>query len=133
MFISKSTDGGVTWSSPKKITNDPPNFDNWFPWVTVGDNEWVWAVYYDRRASGNNTLTDAWVAVSKNGGRTWKEFRVSDESSNFRTAFFGGPAFIGDYNGIAVAGQQAYPFWTDGRTPGDSDVFMDVVGPQEDD
>ncbi|RME44208.1 MAG: exo-alpha-sialidase [Chloroflexi bacterium] len=127
VFISKSVDGGVTWSAPQRISNDPPNFDNWFPWVAVGDNGWVWAVYYDRRVSGDNTLTDAWVAVSKDGGATWKEFRASEESSNFRNAFFGTERFIGDYNGIAVSGKKAYPIWTDSRMDGDSDVFLDIV------
>jgi hypothetical protein len=37
-FVSKSTDGGVTWSEPMRISQDPENFDNWFPWIAVGDN-----------------------------------------------------------------------------------------------
>jgi hypothetical protein len=127
VFISKSVDGGVTWSNAAKITGDPPDSDNWFPWAAVGDNGWVWVIYYDRRASGN-TLADAWVAQSRDGGATWREERISDEASNFRTAFFGGPGFIGDYSGIAVAGDRAYPFWTDSRVPGDSDVYLDFVG-----
>lgn len=129
VFISKSTDGGMTWSAPMRISKDPANFDNWFPWVAVGDNGWVWVVYYDRRISGNNTLTDAWVALSRNGGQTWKEYRVSEKSSNFFNGFFGTPSFIGDYNGIAAAGNKAYPFWTDSRMDGDTDVFIDVLQP----
>jgi len=129
VFVSKSTDGGMNWSAPMRISGDPQNFDNWFPWVAVGDNGWVWAVYYDRRVSGNNTLTDAWVAVSRDGGMTWQESRASERSSNFFNGFFGGPSFIGDYNGIGVSGQKAYPFWTDSRLDGDTDVFMDVVQP----
>jgi hypothetical protein len=43
--------------------------------------------------------------------------------------FFGGPSVIGDYNGIAVAGVKAYPFWTDSRVDGDTDVYLDVMKP----
>lgn len=126
-FVSKSTDGGMTWSAPQRISADPPNFDNWFPWITVSDNGWVWAVYYDRRVSGDNTLADAWVALSKDGGLTWHEQRASEHSSNFFNGFFGGPSFIGDYNGIAAAGPKAYPFWTDSRMDNDTDVFLQVI------
>ena len=126
-FVSKSSDGGATWSAPQRISNDPADFDNWFPWITVSDNGWVYAVYYDRRISGDNTLTDAWVAVSKNGGATWSEYRASETSSNFFNGFFGGPSFIGDYNGIAAVGKKAYPFWTDSRVDGDTDVYLDII------
>jgi len=129
VFVSKSTDGGVTWSDPMRISGDPDFFDNWFPWIAVGDNGWAWAVYYDRRVSGDNTLTDAWVALSRDGGMTWDESRASEESSDFFNGFFGTPSFIGDYNGIAVSGVKAYPFWTDSRVDGDTDVLLDVIQP----
>jgi hypothetical protein len=129
VFVRTSTDGGQTWSRTVRISQDPENFDNWFPWVAVGDDGTAYTVYYDRRLSGNNTLTDAWVATSRDHGRTWQEFRVSDESSDFSNAFFGTPDFIGDYNGIDATDHTAYPFWTDSRVDGDSDVYMDVLNP----
>jgi hypothetical protein len=119
----------MTWSEPMRISQDPENFDNWFPWIAVGDNGWAWAVYFDRRLSGDNTLTDAWVALSRDGGATWNEYRASETSSDFFNGFFGGPSFIGDYNGIAASGNKAYPFWTDSRVDGDTDVYLEVVQP----
>jgi hypothetical protein len=127
VFISRSFDGGVTWSPARKITKDPPNFDNWFPWVDVGADGRVWVVYHDRRASGDNTLTDAWVAVSGNQGGRWQERRVSDESSAYWDDFFGTPTFIGDYNGLAIGDGKVYATWTDGRAEGDTDVFLEVI------
>jgi len=130
VFVTKSTDGGMTWSAPQKITQDPADHDNWFPWITVSDNGWVWALYYDRRLSGNSAhATDAWVALSRDGGASWNEFRASEVSSDFFYGFQGSPSFIGDYNGIAAVGTKAFPFWTDARVFGDTDVYMDVVQP----
>lgn len=54
-----------------------------------------------------------------------------DTSSDYSTAFFGTPSFIGDYNGLAISGLGLYPFWTDARLAGDSDVFMDILRPSD--
>ena len=129
VFVRTSMDGGKTWSKTVRISHDPPNFDNWFPWIAIGDDGTAYTLYYDRRLSGNNTLADAWVGVSRNLGVTWLEFRVSDKSSDFSNAYFGTPNFIGDYNGMDVIDHTAYPFWTDSRVSGDSDVFMDILKP----
>jgi len=127
VFITKSVDGGETWSPPRKITQDAWDFDNWFPRVAISDNGWVWVVYYDRRVSGDNTLTDAWIALSKDGGNSWREDRASSTSSDFFYGFLGSPSFMGDYNGIVAKGHFAYPFWTDARTLGDTDVYLQIA------
>ena len=95
--------------------------------MAVSDNGWVWVVYYDRRVSGDNTLTDAWIALSKDGGNSWREDRASSTSSDFFYGFLGSPSFMGDYNGIVAKGHFAYPFWTDARTLGDTDVYLQIA------
>jgi hypothetical protein len=53
-------------------------------------------VHDDWRIGGQNAHADAWVALSEDSGAAWKEYRVSEESSDFFNGFFGGPPFIGD-------------------------------------
>jgi hypothetical protein len=57
---------------------------------------------------------------------------ISTEPWNPNISFFGSGAFIGDYNGLAVAaGGVDYPVWADGRNtpapatgrPGQTDIF----------
>jgi hypothetical protein len=145
IFIVKSPDGGTTWSGPIRVNNDPVgnHKDQWFPWVAVASNGDVNVVFHDRRldttstvtahgvpmSSPGNYLVDTWEARSTDGGQTWTNFRVTDVSSNFDFGFRGG-IFLGDYNGLAVAGSLAYPFFTDARdgtvTVRQSDVYLGI-------
>ncbi|HXF70267.1 MAG TPA: sialidase family protein [Thermoflexus sp.] len=131
VFLSKSTDGGRTWSAPVRVNQDPEgnDRDQWFPWVAVAPDGRVDVVFYDRRDDPNNKLAHTYLARSSDGGQTWTEVQVSDFPSNFDDAFFGTGRFIGDYNGLAIDFRGfSFPVWT-GVRPGkaDSDIFFAVV------
>lgn len=133
VFLSKSTDGGRTWSPPVRVNQDPEgnDRDQWFPWVAVAPDGRVDVVFYDRRDDPNNKLAHTYLARSRDGGRTWTEIRVSDFASNFDNAFFGTGRFIGDYNGLAIDFRGfSFPVWT-GVQPRkmDSDIFFARVAP----
>ena len=129
IFLSRSSDGGATWSAPIRVNDDPigNDQDQFFPWVAVAPNGGVVVIFHDRRLDPANFLVDTWVAASMDKGEHWKNIRVSNVSSNFDYAFRGG-IFVGDYNGIAVTDQASYPFFTDARngtaTLRQSDVFL---------
>ena len=130
VFISRSTNGGVTWSAPVRVNQDTfgNDKDQWFPWVAVAPNGRVDVVFYDRRGDAGNKLAHTFLARSWNGGATWTDFAVSAFASNFDNAFPGG-RFIGDYNGLAIRSDgKSFPVWT-GVTPGkfDSDIFFEIV------
>ncbi|MCK5077754.1 MAG: T9SS type A sorting domain-containing protein, partial [Calditrichia bacterium] len=62
-------------------------------------------------------MTEAWMAVSVDGGNAWQNFKVSDEP--FMPIPITGtwsPGYQGDYIGIAALNNIAYPVWADGRT-----------------
>jgi hypothetical protein len=118
--FSMSTDGGLNWSEPIKVnqtpTNIPPaNQQAFVPSVAVADNGTVAITYYDFR---NNTPdadlpADYWL-VHASGDFTnpasWQsdEKRMTDASFNMANAPVSRGFFLGDYQGLAAAGNSFY-------------------------
>ena len=106
VFISKSTDGGQTWSSGLRVNNDNTTRHQFFPWLAIDQTTGhLFAVFYDRRNT-SGVETDVYVAKSTDGGETFENFKVS-ESSFVPTA----SVFFGDYTNIAAFNKKIYPIW----------------------
>lgn len=107
IWLSKSVDGGNTWSPAVRVNNDDTHRQQFFTWMTVDQKTgWVWFVFYDRR-NYNDERTDVFMAVSKDGGLTFQNFKVS-ESPFFPTAGF----FFGDYTNLTAYDNVVRPIWT---------------------
>jgi hypothetical protein len=101
-----SYDGGDTWSAPLRVNDDEGPAQQFFPWMTVDPVTGViYIVFYDRRATGG-VATEVWMARSKDGGRTFTNFRVSE--SPFTAVPF---VFFGDYIDIAAYDGRVFPIW----------------------
>jgi hypothetical protein len=97
----------------KKITKSNPNV-RYLPGSVLA------VTYYDFRdfATASSTLsTSAWLTESSDGGATWHELRLqspfdlnkaplTDQPNGFGTALF-----LGDNQGLALAGGSALPFY----------------------
>ncbi len=72
MFV-RSTDGGLTFSTPKKINDDPvnPSKWHWFGTFSVAPNGRLDAVWYDTRNAANNTDSQLFYSWSTDAGVTW--------------------------------------------------------------
>lgn len=106
VFISKSTNGGQSWSSALKVNNDNTTRHQFFPWLTIDQTTGhLFVVFYDRRNTSGLT-TDVYVAKSVDGGESFENFRVS-QSSFIPTASI----FFGDYTNIAAFNRKIYPIW----------------------
>jgi hypothetical protein len=72
MFV-RSTDGGLTFSTPHKINDDPvnPNKWHWFGTFSVAPNGRLDAVWYDTRNAANNTDSQLFYSWSTDAGVTW--------------------------------------------------------------
>src|SRR5437867_4150642 len=72
MFV-RSTDGGLTFSTPRRINDDPvnPSKWHWFGTFSVAPNGRLDAVWYDTRNAANNTDSQLFYSWSTDSGVTW--------------------------------------------------------------
>src|SRR5436305_2674280 len=111
MFV-RSTDGGLTFSAPRRINDDPvnPSKWHWFGTLSVAPNGRLHAVWYDTRNAANNTDSQLFYSWSTDGGVTWA---ANVAVSNAFNPFEGYPnqSKIGDYITIvsdSTGGNVAY-------------------------
>ena len=69
----RSTDGGLTFSAPHKVNDDPvnPSKWHWFGTFAVAPNGRLDAVWYDTRNAANNTDSQLFYSYSTDAGVTW--------------------------------------------------------------
>jgi hypothetical protein len=123
IFITKSTNGGSSWSTPAIVNKNGAGTDQFFPWVSVLPSGKVGVTYYDRSRNQNNWYVDFDLAVSLNGGTTWAQ--------SFLTAHpfpvvvnvdpFVATCYMADYNQISNNGVNLLMAWGD-NSNGDPDV-----------
>ena len=125
--FSRSADGGLTWSTPVRISthNETQAFT---PAIRVDGDGNVGVTYYDFRNDNPATPmleTDVWFTRSTNGGQTWSEERLTPTSFDMRTAPVARGYFTGDYEGLAALGTTFYTFSSESR--GATNVYASRV------
>jgi hypothetical protein len=119
ILISRSTDGGDSWSAPVKVNHTPAGVQAFTPSVHVAANGDVAVTYYDFRndTSGDAALsTDYWV-VHHHAADPFDSAHFSDEnrltptSFDMRTAPYAFGYFVGDYEGLDSFGSTFTPFF----------------------
>jgi hypothetical protein len=113
VMFTRSTDGGLTFSAPQRITDDPINQNkwHWFGTLAVAPNGRIDSVWLDTRNAVKNTDSQLFYSWSTDGGVTWAP---NVAISNSFTPFEGYPVQnkIGDYITIVsdnTGGDVAYP------------------------
>jgi BNR repeat-like domain len=146
--FSQSLDGGDTWSDPIKVNLTPTNVpagnqQAFTASVDVAADGTIAVTYYDFR---NNTeapelLTDYFVVhchpttltACADRANWGNEIRLTDEPFDMRQAPFANGFFTGDYEGLASAGNDFTPFFSQTHatdsTVDPSSVFFRRVGP----
>jgi hypothetical protein len=109
IVLSKSTDGGLTWSAPAKVSDNPVGVDAHTSSVDVNVDGQVAIAWYDYRndAPGDGAATtDYWNSISSDGGGTWSTVHPSPtfDISKAPVAPASRGYFLGDYMGLAHVG-----------------------------
>jgi hypothetical protein len=116
IWFKRSTDGGATWTEPKRMIKDQPNTNDQFnPRLLVDEATGVLTIiYYDTILDPNRLQTHVFAQRSTDDGASWEEpvqvTTVASDETN------GNPVIqYGDYNGIAGQAGVVFPSWTDHR------------------
>ena len=98
VMFARSTDGGHTFSAPRRINDDPVNHAkwHWFATLSVAPNGRIDAVWLDSRNATNNTDSQLFYSYSIDGGNSWSR---NVAGSNLFNPFVGYPnqSKLGDY------------------------------------
>ncbi len=123
IFITKSTNGGSSWSTPAIVNKNGVGTDQFFPWVSVLPSGKVGVTYYDRSRDQNNWYVDFDLATSLNGGTTWAQSFLTTRP--FPVVVNTDPiiatCYMSDYNQITNNGVNLLMAWGD-NSNGDPDV-----------
>jgi hypothetical protein len=124
--LSRSIDGGLTWSAPLQI-NSAPAVQAFTPSVHVRANGTIGVTYYDFRSNTSDpaTLPTELIFTRSTDGVTWQENRLT-AAFDMATAPFAGGLFVGDYHALTSANNVFIPVYVrtnSGDTANRTDVF----------
>lgn len=130
VFITKSVNGGATWSSPVKVNDDgQPNRVQFHPSLEVdASNGHVVVAWHDARNYIANDAVDFFAARSTDCGASFgANIQASQASAEFNNSgiswsnhnSFANPGASygqnGDHNGLDILNGKAYLAWSDTR------------------
>ncbi len=123
VYMVVSTDNGMNWGDPVRIDDGPGTSFQVMPTAAIDVNSGrLVAMYYDNRSGNTNAagnfLLDVFMTYSEDGGNTWmNDFSINDRQFDpdpgAPTRFNGPPPTmrIGEYNGLATIGCDAFAAW----------------------
>ena len=130
IWVSRSTNGGTTWSAPVKVNDDGlAGRTQFHPFLQVDQsNGNVVVAWHDARNDANNRKVDYYAARSTNCGVSFEaNVKASQNSAEFNNSGISytdenttdnanrNPNQYGEYFGLDVKNGKAYMAWLDSR------------------
>jgi hypothetical protein len=109
ILLSKSVNGGASWSAAVRVNQDHEAFanglggDHWQPALGVDNRGGLAVCYYDRRNDQNNYRFEHFCSTSRDGGQTFRDRRVAPSSDPIHaTDALINRVYMGDYDTLAT-------------------------------
>jgi len=129
VMFARSTNGGITFSAPRRINNDAVNHAkwHWFGTLSVAPSGRIDVVWYDTRNSPNNVISQLFYSFSIDGGNTWSP---NVAVSNPFNPFIGYPnqSKIGDYITVVSDDDSAHVAYA-ATFNGEEDIYYVRIRP----
>ncbi|MDQ6659996.1 MAG: glycoside hydrolase [Chloroflexota bacterium] len=124
VFGNAGTSFTGTTTDPRKLPSANPNSgatDQWWQWTSFSNSGKLAISYYDRKYGNDEFSGNMDVSLSGSEGSFtgFNTVRVTSSSMPLPTQFpdvQGNSVFFGDYTGLTVANNTAYPVWMDTRS-----------------
>lgn len=130
IYTQRSTDGGSTWTSPTRVTDDDIATDlgnKFTPGVNSAPNGRFDAAWIDFRDDNGNLLSNTYYASSSDGGATWsKNLKVSDQPSDRHYGQFANNSDVRSNVNLASSNYAATIVWDDSRNASQSADVQDL-------
>jgi hypothetical protein len=126
VMFARSTDGGVSWSSPIKINDDPgTSAYQWFGTMSVAPNGRIDVVWLDTRDNPGSYNSALYYSNSMDGGTTWSQ---NEKLSDSFDPHIGWPQQqkMGDYFDMVSDGTGASLAWA-ATFNGEQDVYYSYI------
>jgi hypothetical protein len=126
IWFSRSTDGGATWESARKINHESSASDQFNQRLAVDpETGQLGIVYYQTGIGAERKKTNLMFQFSSDNGQNWGDHatKITTVSTDETSTGADSGNQYGDYNGLSVRQGVFFPCWTDRRDGKSEAIF----------